>query len=58
MKQVLDFALEHKELLVGAGIGVLDFIFAIKSGWKSNGILHWVYVTLTSFKKKPEAPKA
>lgn len=52
MKAVLDFVLAHKEILVGAGVGVLDFVFAMKSGWKTNGLLHWLYVTLAN--KEPK----
>ncbi len=35
-------------------VAVLDFIFAVNSGAKSNGILHWVYL-MAGGKENPPA---
>ncbi len=56
IQSILNFVGSHNEaILAGAGVAVLDAIFAFKSSWASNGILHWVYITLKGQANKPQA---
>lgn len=39
----------------GAVVSLIDFIFAIKPDWKSNGIFHWVYLQALALAGKTPA---
>lgn len=42
--------------LGGLAAAVLDFIFAINSNAKSNGVLHWIYLALGGKETPPPKP--
>lgn len=54
MQSVIDFMIQHSVVFAGLGVAILDFIFAIKSDWKSNGILHSIYVFFANMLGKKE----
>lgn len=54
MQGVIDFVMQHSVVMAGVFVAILDFIFAMKSEWKSNGILHSVYVFFANILKKKE----
>lgn len=43
---IVQWVLEHSGLVAGLVVALLDFGFAVKPDWQSNGVLHWVYVQL------------
>lgn len=49
---VLKFSGEHQAVLAAFAVALLDLLFAIKPDWKSNGVLHALYV---KFGPKPPA---
>jgi len=46
MQSIIDFVLAHKVAMASVGVAVLDFVFALMPSWQSNGVIHWVYLTL------------
>lgn len=57
MQDLQNFFTDHPGALMAITALVasgLDFVFAIKPEWKSNGLLHFLYLQVT---KKTDAPK-
>lgn len=56
---LFSYLASHPELVAlaaGAGVAVLDLIFALNDKAKSSGMLHWLYLQLKSLKGgKPQA---
>lgn len=56
---LFSYLASHPELVAlaaGAGVAVLDLIFALNDKAKANGALHWIYLQLKSLKSdKPQA---
>lgn len=56
---LFSYLASHPELVAlaaGAGVAVLDLIFALNEKAASNGILHYLYLQLKSLKgDKPQA---
>lgn len=46
MAAVISFIKDHMVIIAPAMIGVIDLIFAISPGLKSNGVLHFLYLQL------------
>jgi hypothetical protein len=46
MSAIITWLTSHQAVLFGFGVALLDFLFALVPSWKSNGILHWIYLTL------------
>lgn len=44
MQSVIQFVVSHEVIIAAGAVAALDFLFAINSGLKSNGILHFFYV--------------
>ncbi len=38
------FVTEHQTIMSAVAVANLDLLFAIKPEWKSNGILHMIYL--------------
>lgn len=49
MQNIISWLLSHEVVLGGGVVAVLDFVFAMKSSWASNGVLHFVYVQAKKF---------
>lgn len=43
---IVQWVLEHQALVASLVVAVLDFGFALKPDWESNGVVHWLYVQL------------
>lgn len=44
MSDFVNWFSAHQALIGGSMVAVLDLIFALKSSWASNGILHFILV--------------
>lgn len=55
MQALVSWIVGHQGVLAGAGVAVLDLVFALSPKIDSNGILHWVYLQL--LKLKGDGPK-
>jgi len=55
MQGVIDFILANQLVLAGLLVAVLDLLFALNSKWKSNGILHSLYVFAKGIIEKVKA---
>ena len=47
---MIAFIQAHHEVIAVLIIAALDLVFALKSEWKSNGVLHFVYNQLAKLK--------
>jgi hypothetical protein len=48
---VVNWLIAHQLVLGGFIIAILDFIFALKPDWESNGILHSIYIFIKNLGK-------
>lgn len=46
MQAIISWLMAHQSVLYGARVALLDFLFAMVPSWKSNGLLHWLYLQL------------
>ena len=56
MGQIWQFIIGHEGIFAGLGVALLDLVFALNDKWKSNGVLHWIYVQLQALVQKPQPP--
>lgn len=45
---VITWLLGHQSILAAGAVGVMDLVFALLPNVQSNGVLHWVYLSLKS----------
>ncbi len=48
----------HQIILGGFLAGAFDFIFALNPKWKSNGVIHWLYLFARKKAGLPDLPVA
>ncbi len=56
MQTVIDFVLGHQVVLAGMIVAILDLLFALIPGIKSNGILHAAYNFVKGIVSKEKSP--
>ena len=55
MQGIIDFITSHQAIFLAFFVALLDFLFALVPAWKSNGILHWIYLLLGGKDTPPPA---
>lgn len=43
---MLAWIMEHQAVLAVLALAILDFVFAVSPSFKSNGVIHWLYLFL------------
>ena len=46
MNPAVKFVLDHQTVIMALGVAVLDLAFSINPQWRSNGVLHWVFIKI------------
>lgn len=56
MASLISWFTGHETFLAMMGVAVLDYLFSINEGAKSNSVLHWIYLQLQAL-AAPILPK-